>query len=111
MDMEETRLLLFCLKSEEYGVPVEDVSGIVRGAGINELSPRRSEESHGLQDRIPVLDAWEGLTIGAGKTALILNFNGIQVALVVDEVTKEVKLEENALKSATIGIFTLWKIN
>ena len=88
--MEEKPLLMFREGKEIYGVPIEDVSGIISNAGINRLSMFGNVEgSIHLQDKsIPILD----MDIGLKKSAIITHVDGVQILIIADEVIHERKL-------------------
>lgn len=108
--MEEKPLLLFRGGTEIYGVPIDDVSGIISNAGINGLSMFGNvEASIPLQDKsIPNPD----MDVGLKKSAIITHVNGVQILIIVDEVIQERKLVNTGSElDARIVPLQIWKFN
>lgn len=110
--MEEKQLLIFRWGAEKYGVPVEDVSGIISNAGANgRLIFGNVEGSIHLQGKsIANLDVDVGFKAGEKKSAIITYTNGIQILIIVDEVIQEKKLISIAPElDATVASLQIWK--
>lgn len=88
--MDEIRLLIFRRGAEEYGVPVDDVIGIIGDKRVNRLViPRCVEKMINLQGKpIPIQEMGTGLITGDNKLTLIIHSNGAEIAIIVDEVIK-----------------------
>jgi len=86
--MDETQLLIFRWRDEEFGVPVEDVIGIIRNIGTNRMG--RSicvEEIISLQGKsILIPKLCTDLDAVDNKLTLIMYSNGAQIAIMVDEI-------------------------
>lgn len=108
--MDEKRLLLFRWGSEEFGVPVEDVTGVVRGMKINGPAQKGAQGAMQEDGAILALDSRAGLEAGEEKTAIILHVKGIQMALIVDEAIREEKLPQSVVRKLTKASFAIWKM-
>jgi chemotaxis signal transduction protein len=100
--VEEMRLLRFRWGNNEYGIPVEDLAGVVEWP-MN--GPAKSDPP------IPILGLQAGIRIGNNKQALILNDQGVEIALIVDEVLEIAELADTV---ATIGLqacFRIWRFD
>lgn len=110
--MEEKQLLIFRCGTEKYGVPVEDVRGIISNTGINGLSivgkvagtiPVQGNSS-------PISGVDVGLATGENKSGIITDVNGVQILIIVDEVIQEKKLMGADLESdVTVVPLQIWK--
>lgn len=95
--MEETQLLIFRSGSEKYGIPIEDVSGIIANAGVNGLS------------MVGELERAVDTQSGEKKSAIIAHMNGVQILIIVDEIIQERKLVSREAESdATITSLQIW---
>jgi|GEM_PF-2450675 len=110
--MEERQLLIFRCGAERYGVPVEDVSGIISNAGQNGLSIFGNIEGaiHLQGKPVPTSDMDVGFKAGENKSAIITHANGVQLLIIVDEVIQERKITSTDSElDATIASFQIWK--
>ncbi len=112
--MEDIRVLQFRLGSETYSVPVDEVGAVLQSNRLSRLSQSdSSDDSESLDQNnrfVQVLDSQAMLAARDGMTTIILHVNGVQVALVVDEVIKEVNLDKNSILNSIIVPLTLWKL-
>ena len=76
--MDNIRLLRFRWQTKEYGVLVKDIIGIARWSWLNGLA------NYGKPT--PLLGVREDLYTGDNKYAIIMNVNGIEMALIVDDI-------------------------
>ena len=104
--MEETKLLIFRWGNKKYGIPVEDVSGIISNAGPNGLSIfEKVKKPIHLQGE-PVL----GCNGEARKSAIITHATGVQILIIVDEVLEESKMMNlDSQLGATVVPLQIWK--
>ena len=111
--MNDTQLLIFRWRGEEYGVPVEDVIGVTGNIWIDLLAiPRYVEEIINIQGKLlPVLDVRAGLKAGNNKLELIMQSNGVQFAIMVDEVVKVTGVDNvnGPLAGTAIATFKIWQ--
>lgn len=115
MNMDDIRVLQFRLGSETYSVPVDEVGAVLqsnnRVSRLQQIDSSDASESVDQNNRfIQVLDSQAILAAREGMTTIILHVNGMQVALVVDEVIKEVNLDKISIQNSTIAPFTIWKV-
>ncbi len=112
--MDDIRVLQFRLGSETYSVPVDEVGAVLQSNRLSRLPQNDSSDVSESIDQnnrfIQVLDSQAILAARDGMTTIILHVNGMQVALVVDEVIKEVNLDKNSIQNSTIAPFTIWKV-
>lgn len=92
--MDETRLLIFRWGAEKYGVSVDDVGGVI---GRNRTLERSDSEDESApldyQEKIiPVLPMRSSVSNNENKRTIIMNSNGIQIGILVDEVVGVMRL-------------------
>lgn len=110
--MEETKLIIFRWGAEEYGIPVENVSGIISNAGTNGLSIFENVEGaiHLQGKPIPISDMDGSFNAGGKMSAIIIHLNGIQILITADEVIQERTLMSTESElDATIVPLQIWK--
>lgn len=112
--MDDIRVLQFRLGSETYSVPADDVSAVLQNNRVSKLSPSNLSEDRELAEQnnrfLQVLDSQAMLVARDGMTTIILHVNGMQVALVVDEVIHEANLDKLSIQTSTLVPFTIWKL-
>ena len=109
--MDDIRVLQFRLGSETYSVPVNEVGAVLQSNRVSKYRQPDADESIDQNSRfLQVLDSQAMLAARDGMTTIILHVNGMQVALVVDEVIKEVNLDKIGIQNSTIVPLTLWKL-
>lgn len=109
--MDDIRVLQFRLGSETYSVPVNEVGAVLQSNRVRKYRQTDASESIDQNSRfLQVLDSQAMLAARDGMTTIILHVNGMQVALVVDEVIKEVNLDKSGIQNSTIVPLTLWKL-
>jgi chemotaxis signal transduction protein len=109
--MDDIRVLQFRLGSETYSVPVNEVGAVLQSNRVSKYRQPDADESIDQNNRfLQVLDSQAMLAARDGMTTIILHVNGMQVALVVDEVIKEVNLDKISIQNSTIVPLTLWKL-
>ena len=109
--MDDIRVLQFRLGSETYSVPVNEVGAVLQSNRVSKYRQPDADESIDQNSRVlQVLDSQAMLAARDGMTTIILHVNGMQVALVVDEVIKEVNLDKIGIQNSTIVPLTLWKL-
>jgi len=105
--MEEKQLLIFRCGNGMCGVSVEDVSGIISHAGsiLGDI-----EGSVPMQDKpIPISDSDIDRKAGTNKSVIIINSNGVQLLIIVDEIIQEKKLASMKLElDATVTSLPIW---
>lgn len=99
--MSEEQLVVFRLGDEEYAVPIFKVREVVQYAGATKIPnlPPYMEGVINLRGKIiPVIDLAMKLALADGKnsdeSAVILETEGGEVAVIVNEVTEVTTLEE-----------------
>jgi chemotaxis signal transduction protein len=99
--MTETRLLIFRCGGEEYGVYIENVTGVIGGA-----------EEQAVGKAIPAMDTCTAFNNRDNKPVIIMNSSGVQIALLVDEVLTVMRLaqENEAAGGSTIADFKIWQL-
>ena len=111
--MADTQLLIFRWRGEEYGVPVEDIIGVTGKIWVDMLSiPRYVEEIINIKGKLlPVMDVRAGLKAGDNKLELIMQSNGVQFAIMVDEVVKVTGVHQSneLLPGVAIATFKIWQ--
>jgi chemotaxis signal transduction protein len=91
--MDETRLLIFRWGAEKYGVSVEDVGGVIGRSRTLERSDDEAESALDYQEKIiPVLPMRSSISNNESKRTIIMNSNGIQIGILVDEVVGVMRL-------------------
>ena len=109
--MDDIRVLQFRLGSETYSVPVNEVGAVLQSNRVSKYRQPDADESIDQNSRfLQVLDSQAMIAARDGMTTIILHVNGMQVALVVDEVIKEVNLDKIGIQNSTIVPLTLWKL-
>lgn len=112
--MDDIRVLQFRLGSETYSIPADDVSAVLQNNRWSKLTPSdindASEEFDQNNRILQVLDNHAMLATRGGMPAIILHVNGMQVALIVDEVINEVNLDHISIQTSVIAPFTIWKL-
>lgn len=110
--MEEKQLLIFRMGTEKYGIPVNEVSGIISNVGMHGLSILGNLEGsiHLQGNQIQNSDMGVGFKAGKKKQAIIANTNGVQILLIVDEVIQEKKVIRHPSElKATVDSLQIWK--
>ena len=112
--MDDIRVLQFRLGAETYSVPVDEVGAVLQNNRVSRLPQSDSSNARESVDRtsrfLQVLDNQAMLVARDGMPTIILHVNEMQIALVVDEVLKEVNLDEIGIQNSTIVPLTLWKL-
>jgi len=112
--MDDIRVLQFRLGSETYSIPAADVSAVLQSNRASRLPQNYFSDAGESIDQtnrfLQVLDNQVVLAAKDGMATIILHVNGMQVALVVDEVIKEVKLDKIGMQSSSLVSLILWKI-
>lgn len=105
--MASEQLVAFKLGSEKYAVSIAQVKEIIRYSGANKLpnTPEHMEGIINLRSKvIPVMDLAKRFGLVQGKArdkqVVIIESLGLEVGVVVDEVTEVLLLEENAIEPA-----------
>jgi purine-binding chemotaxis protein CheW len=105
--MSSEQLVVFRLASEEYAISIAQVKEIIRYSGATKLpnTPDHMEGIINLRGKvIPVLDLTKRLGVkqekAGDKQAVIINSLGMEVGVVVDEVTEVLLLEDSAIELA-----------
>lgn len=105
--MKEQRLLIFRCGTGMCGVSVEDVSGIISHTGsiLGNL-----DRSASIQDRpIEISDSDIDRKAEINKSAIIINSNGVQLLIIVDEIIQEKKIASTELeRDATMTSLPIW---
>lgn len=103
--MDDAQLLLFRWGTEEYGVSTAKVAAVTGKVWINRppLPAVDEDDLGGLTKNIPIV-----CQDGDNQRMIIMHANGIQIALIVDEVTGVVS--QNAAAAATAATFKIWRI-
>jgi len=110
--MKEKQVLVFRWGPEKYGVPVENVSGIISNADVNGQSifgnPEGTIPLQGQPNTNSDLDI--GFKAGETKSAIITHANGVPVLIIVDEVIQEKNLSSiDPEFDATVASLQIWK--
>jgi len=113
--MDEARLLIFRWGAKEYGISVAAEIGVIGKTSVNRRTiSEHVEESSSLQGRpIPILDVDVDFKTEDNKFAIIIQSNGVQFAIMVDEVIKviEVPNSNEELSGAETATFKIWQCN
>lgn len=103
-----TKVIVFQLKNEQYGVDIQQVRSIERLTGVTEV-PKTADFIKGVinlrGDITPLIDLKERLHVGTtvqteATRVLILNIEGLQVGLIVDSATDVIDLEDDLVEPA-----------
>ncbi len=105
--MAEEQMVLFRLGTEEYGIPISQAKEIIHYKGATRL-PQTPDSMEGIINLrgvvIPVIELAKRFGIatrgGADKRAIIIETDGQEIGVVVDEVTEVIRLQDTAIESA-----------
>lgn len=107
--MAEEQLVLFRLGVEEYGIPISQVREIIQYKGATRL-PRTPEFMEGIINLrgkiIAVIELAKrfglvGGGIDSDRRAVIIEAQGQEIGVIVDEVTEVMRLQDNAIEIAS----------
>lgn len=86
--MDEASLLRFRWGGKEYGVPVGGIQGIIGKAGalFCQDEEARKGGTNPAQEAIPVVEFPARPTAMDSKSVVLLQANGVQIGLIVDEI-------------------------
>lgn len=107
------KMLVFQWNSEEYGVLIKTVRGIIGKGGPGPLSTEKADETYRnfVERPLFVIGPHSLRTGWHDKQVVILENAGIQLALVVDKVVDIIPVSKTAVQSASqaanIGIWRL----
>lgn len=111
--MDEKGLLMFRCGEKEYGVPVENVIGIIGDRYDNPLPiPKEEEQVINLQgESIPILNMQADLPVGSNKLTLLMTSNDVQIAIMIDEVIKVIEKSNinDSVSGTNIATFKIWQ--
>lgn len=107
--MLSEQLVTFRLGSEEYALSIARVKEIVRYAGATKLpdTPAHMEGIINLRNNvIPVINLAKHFGMSQGKAearqVVIVEIMGMEVGVIVDEVTEVLMLEDSAIEPAPV---------
>lgn len=105
--MAEQQMVLFRLGSEEYGVPISQVKEIIQYKGATRLpqTPDFMEGVINLRGKvIPVIELVKKLGLaaigGLDRRAVIIETEGQEIGVIVDEVTGVLRLQDGVIEPA-----------
>lgn len=105
--MEEQQMVLFRLGEEEYGLPISQVKEIIQYKGATKLpqTPDFMEGVINLRGKvIPVIELAKKFGIAASgssdRRAVIIETEGQEIGVIVDEVTEVIRLPDTAIEHA-----------
>lgn len=105
--MAEQQMVLFRLGAEEYGIPISQVKEIIQYKGATRLpqTPDFMEGVINLRGKvIPVIELAKkfGLASSGGtdRRAVIIETEGQEIGVIVDEVTEVIRLQDSAIEPA-----------
>jgi purine-binding chemotaxis protein CheW len=109
--MTSEQMVVFRLGDEEYAVSITQVKEIICYKGANKL-PNMPDYLEGIINLrgkiIPVVDLAKRFRlipeIAKGKQAVIVETMGLEVGVVVDEVTEVLMLDDSAIEPASMMI-------
>jgi chemotaxis signal transduction protein len=107
------KLLKLRWSSEEYGVPVNDVSGIIRNAWASPLPISQNYKACCTSPGgpLPLIGPDIRNTDWGHKRTVIMHSNGIQMALIVDQILDVIGLNEGDAKhGAQKATFKIWRL-
>ena len=105
--MAEQQLVVFRLGAEEYGIPISQVKEIIQYKGATRLpqTPDFMEGVINLRGKvIPVIELAKKFGLadssGADRRAVIIETDGQEIGVIVDEVTEVIRLQDSAIEPA-----------
>jgi len=112
--MEEKQLLVFRCGDDEYGIPVEDVCEVIGDAWLNGLPVLGiPENGRNLWSRpISIMKLYAGRKKGNHNRIIVTQSNGIQFAILVDEVLRVIKapVSGGPTPYPNIANFKIWNL-
>ncbi|HMM19900.1 MAG TPA: chemotaxis protein CheW [Selenomonadales bacterium] len=108
--MAEEQLVLFRLGNEEYAISITQVKEIIHYRDVTKLPdiPEYIEGIISLRGKIiPVVDLAMRLALTKSKAddkrALIVETTGLEIGIVVDEVTEVIRLQDSAIEAPPVA--------
>ena len=105
--MDEEQVVVFRLGQEEYAVSIAEVKEIIQYKGATKLpgTPDFLEGIINLRGKvIPVVDMAKQFGLSAAqisdRRAIIVETRGMEIAVIVDEVTEVLRLQSDAIEPA-----------
>ena len=93
-EMNESQLLLFRCGGKEYGIPAENVVGIIDRSGHYNLSAHNSDDAADeiLDKPLLVMGGPDDFSASVTKVAIMLMDHNVEMTLIVDEIVEIVDL-------------------
>jgi chemotaxis signal transduction protein len=113
--MEERQLLVFRCGDKEYGIPVEDVCEVVGNAWLNGFPLLGIPENNRKiwNKPLSVLKFPSDSRKKTNSQIIVIQSNGFQMALLVDEVIRVMKYPSGVdpAGDTTVASFKIWRLS